>query len=72
MKIQTIEKQVRRDFWVVYECEHCGQTHKGTGYDDDNFHVNVIPAMKCPACGKYADMETYVPRQTKYAPWEII
>ena len=47
-----MEKQEERDFTAIYECEHCGATEKGCGYDDDNFHRNVIPAMKCKACGK--------------------
>lgn len=54
MKIQKITSQNRRDFWAIYECEGCAATQKGSGYDDDNFHRNVIPAMKCAACGKSA------------------
>ena len=34
------------------ECEHCGYSHEGSGYDDANFHYNVIPNMKCKECGK--------------------
>lgn len=52
MKIQKIINQHRRDFSAVYECEACGETLKGIGYDDTNFHQNVIPAMGCKACGK--------------------
>jgi hypothetical protein len=54
MKIKTITDQSRRDFWCVYECEGCGRTKKGGGYDDANFHQNVIPNMKCEGCGKSA------------------
>lgn len=54
MKIKTITSQSRRDFYAIYECEHCGHEHKGPGYDDTNFHQNVVPAMYCPACGKQA------------------
>jgi len=65
MKIKTIESQSRRDFWAIYECEHCGHIERGTGYDDANFHQNVIPRMKCKQCGKPAD-ENYRPLSTKY------
>ena len=54
MKINKIISQSRRDFTAEYECEHCGHTHKGSGYDDANFHQNVIPNMACPSCGKKA------------------
>ena len=65
MKIKEITSQSRRDFWADYECEHCGHIHKGTGYDDANFHQNVIPKMKCPECGKIAG-DSYRPLTTKY------
>ena len=52
MKIQRIESQSRRDFYAIYECEGCGETRRGSGYDDTNFHQNVIPAMECGGCGK--------------------
>lgn len=54
MKIQRMLSQHRRDFVADYECEGCGHVHRAKGYDDRNFHHNVIPAMKCPACGKSA------------------
>jgi rubrerythrin len=54
MKIKSIESQNRRDFWAIYVCEHCNHEHRGSGYDDANFHQNVIPDMKCPECGKKA------------------
>ena len=65
MKIKEILYQHRRDFEAVYECEHCGTTFKGKGYDDANFHNNVIPAMICPTCGKKAP-DNYRPLATKY------
>ena len=71
MKIQRIERQHRRDFYAIYECEHCGHTERGSGYDDANFHRNVIPAMACEKCGKIAD-ETYRPLTTKYAEHEVV
>jgi rubredoxin len=53
MKIIKINTQYRRDFWADYECENCGHIMEDSGgYDDRNFHDNVIPDMKCNECGK--------------------
>lgn len=71
MKIKKITSQHRRDFYAVYECTHCGHTMKGSGYDDDNFHRNVIPAMKCEKCGKSADKD-YRPLAPKYSAHTVI
>ena len=71
MKIKKIESKHRRDFSAIYECEHCGATEHGTGYDDSYFHKNVIPNMSCKICGKKADA-TYRPLTTKYADDETV
>ena len=65
MKIKKIKSQYRRDFTAVYECEHCGATEEGDGYDDANYHQRVIPLMSCKACGRQAG-EDYRPLATKY------
>ena len=65
MKIKKIIWQSRRDFEAIYVCEHCLTEEKGGGYDDDNFHRNVIPTFICKNCGKKAD-ENYRPLGTKY------
>jgi len=66
MKIKKIISQNRRDFLADYECEHCKHVEKSkSGYDDSNFHDNVIPKMACPECGKTAD-DSYRPLKTKY------
>ena len=52
MKIKEMLSQHRRDFRAIYECENCGHTKEDYGYDDRNFHDNVIPDMKCKKCGK--------------------
>jgi len=65
MKIKEIIWQNRRDFRAIYVCEHCGHEEEGRGYDDRNFHENVIPKMICPECGKIAP-DNYRPLATKY------
>lgn len=65
MRIKEIISQHRRDFRAVYECEHCGAEEHKSGYDDANFHHNVIPSMECKKCGKTA-VENYRPLATKY------
>jgi hypothetical protein len=65
VKIDRIIRQSRRDFTAMYVCEHCGEKREGDGYDDANFHENVIPKMKCESCGKTAG-DDYRPLSTKY------
>ena len=71
MKIQKIKSQNRRDFQAIYECEHCGYTTEGYGYDDANFHNNVIPDMKCKQCGKRGS-EGYRPLAPKYDANQVV
>ena len=71
MKIKEILSQNRRDFTAIYKCEHCEHTHQGNGYDDSNFHNNVIPMMKCPECGETGHKH-YRPLTTKYKDGEVI
>ena len=70
MKIKEILSQNRRDFTAIYICEHCGHEEKLGGYDDKNFHANVIPNMKCHECKKIAP-ENYRPLAPKYPDWEV-
>lgn len=66
MKIKEIKSQHRRDFIAIMECEHCGYEELNKyGYDDANYHNNVIPAMKCKECGELAP-DNYRPLATKY------
>ena len=58
MRIKTITSTSRRDFTAIYECEGCGATVKGYGYDDANFHQNVIPAMVCASCGESSGVQS--------------
>lgn len=52
MKIREYTYSNRRDFKAIYVCEDCGFTKEAWGYDDRNFHDNVVPNMKCDNCGK--------------------
>lgn len=60
MRIKEILNQHRRDFTVIYECEHCGHTFQGEGNE------NVIPRKECPKCGKTARI-VFSPLKTKYS-----
>ncbi len=68
MRIHKILNQNRRDFTAIYSC-HCGHIQRGTGYDDTNFHNNVIPTIKCELCGQTSrdSKEEYRPLAPKYA-----
>jgi predicted RNA-binding Zn-ribbon protein involved in translation (DUF1610 family) len=76
--MKLIEKtwQSRRDFSGIYECEGCGHREEKRGcYDDDNFHINVVPnVFKCPVCGKTTKDLGLEPEKvaTKYKPWEVV
>lgn len=52
MEIVKMLSQYRRDFHAIYKCEDCGNEEEMGGYDDRNFHDNVIPNIKCDKCGK--------------------
>ena len=71
MKIREILRQHRRDFYAVYECEHCGATQEADGYDDTYFHQHVIPEMKCPRCGKAAP-SNHAPRKPLYPDGMVV
>ena len=72
MRIKTILSQHRRDFTATLECEHCGaEEHLPCGYDDANYHQNVIPSFECDKCGKKAP-ENYRPLTTKYREDEVV
>lgn len=71
MKIQKIISQHRRDFRAIYKCEHCNATRNGSGYDDTNFHNNVIPDMKCTECGKTSG-DDYRPLTPKHPTSTVI
>ena len=71
MRIKEITSQSRRDFQAIYECEHCEYEYNGGGYDDTNYHENVIPKMKCKICGKTAS-DTYRALAPKYSADTVI
>lgn len=65
MRIKKIIHQHRRDFTAIYQCEHCDHEVESGGYDDANYHNNIIPKKKCPKCDKSAG-DDYRPLTTKY------
>ncbi|NLZ54303.1 MAG: hypothetical protein GX892_14380 [Thermoanaerobacteraceae bacterium] len=65
MHIKKIVSRHRRDFIANYECEHCGFEVERPGYDDLNFHQNIIPIMECPYCKKRAG-EDYRALEPRY------
>lgn len=72
MKIKTMLSQHRRDFTAILVCEHCEAEQKLTdGYDDDFFHRNVIPRIKCKQCDKAAP-DASEARTPKYSRAAII
>jgi transcription elongation factor Elf1 len=74
MKIKEITFQNRRDFQAIFICDGCGHEFLGSGYDDANFHQNVIPSKICPKCGK-TEKEidpNYRPLTTKYPEWQEV
>lgn len=74
MKILQIVSQNRRDFKAVYECEGCRNQVTKSGYDDDNFHTNVVPNMPCKECGKSRNdlgIQGEIV-QTKYPSWMTV
>ena len=51
MKLKEILTKMRNDFIGIFKCEHCEHEEKiDSGYDDTNYHTNVIPSMKCKNC----------------------
>ena len=70
MHIKKKVSQSRRDFTAIYQCEHCDHERQSSGYDDAHFHQNVIPAMKCPECGKSADELT--PKTAPDVPAHVV
>lgn len=71
MKIKEILSQHRRDMELLLVCEYCDHEVKRDGYDDNFFHSQVIPSIKCKACGKAAS-DDYRPLTTKYNDLEIV
>lgn len=70
MHVKKKTSQDRRDFRAIYQCQHCDHEVEAYGYDDANFHQNVIPAIECPECGKTADAGT--PTTTPDVPAHVV
>lgn len=65
MHIKEKILQNGRAFRAIYECGHCKASYRGSGYDDDHFHNNVIPNLACEVCGEKASNE-YQPASPFY------
>jgi hypothetical protein len=55
MKLTRILNQHRRDFQGEYKCEFCNHIETDENmdsYDDNYFHQEVTPNMKCKSCGE--------------------
>lgn len=77
MKLIEKLRQSRRDFKGRYQCQGCGNIEIDDSidsYDDDYFHEQVIPAMKCKKCGKSTiDLGLHNERMaTKYPPGQLV
>jgi predicted RNA-binding Zn-ribbon protein involved in translation (DUF1610 family) len=64
--------QNRRDFVAMYQCEKCGHKENISGYDDSNFHVNVVPTFKCKACGESTDSLGISPTDNTSVPAHVV
>ena len=59
MRIKKVNRRKRRNFWADYECEYCGYVIPDLyGYDDNNYHLKVIPKLICPGCGRTAEQKS--------------
>ena len=58
MIIQKILSKHKRQgsttFFAIFECENCGSTVNGPGFDDEDFYERVIPTLKCKDCKRIA------------------
>lgn len=53
MHILKILSEHRSDFTAMLECEHCNNTQQlMSGYHDEFYHTQVVPAITCESCGK--------------------
>jgi hypothetical protein len=71
VKIKEILSQSRRDFRAIFICEHCSCEESSNGYDDEYFHSQVLPNMKCKNCFKKSP-ENYRALTTKYPEWQSV
>lgn len=53
MFLSEIKNRNRRDFTGTITCESCDHSEElRSGYDDEYYHNEVIPNMKCTQCGE--------------------
>ena len=59
MKITKVTNRINNDFWATVSCEHCGAVVTNwSGYEDTNYHQNVMPKFHCKECGQNRAGET--------------
>lgn len=53
MEIKKIIWCVKNTFSADLKCEYCGNIDLSNyGYNDEHYHVNILPNIKCKKCGK--------------------
>ena len=53
MRIERITFEMCNDFHAILVCEHCNATQDlKSGYHDNFYHTQVMPSIKCHACGR--------------------
>lgn len=73
MKIVSVLWQKDRAFKAIFECEGCGHQERMIGYDDRNYHENVVPKIQCSRCNKSREDLGLVYDEVaiKYKEWEL-
>jgi hypothetical protein len=69
MIIKKVLTYCRRDFTATLECEFCkAMDHLSSGYDDSNYHNNVLANRKCKNCDKssISGKSKIIPKEPKY------
>lgn len=74
--MHIVEKisQHRRDFSAWIQCEFCEaeKVKMDRGYDDMNFHQNVIPNIECDSCGRKGSENPKGPRSSPDVPEGVV
>lgn len=66
MKIKKILSRNSRDFTAIFECEFCGSSIRGVGYDDAYFRTCDLPNMVCLMCRRSTLSGSVSPFQLRF------